>query len=86
MRGQARRILAAALVLSGALAAAVTWWAFTTGRPAVGIAVLLAVCVLPGLIRRPGRIRDSRRRADEARARRGRLTPDGVVRYRKPCG
>ena len=52
------------------LIAAVCIWAFTTGRPAIGIGVLIAFYMLPTLVLMPVRVRRSQRRAAEARARR----------------
>jgi hypothetical protein len=45
-------------------------WAFATGRPAVGIAVLVAFYILPEFVLVPLRIRRSRRAAAVARQRR----------------
>jgi hypothetical protein len=49
---------------------AVAAWSFTSGRPAIGIAVLVVFFVLPDLALLPVRIRRSRKRATAARARR----------------
>ena len=45
-------------------------WAIVNGHAAVGIAILVAIFVVPNLIEIPTRIRQSNRRAREARARR----------------
>ena len=50
-------------------------WAFATGRPAIGIGVLVAFYILPELVLVPLRIRRSRRAGDAARARRAGTTP-----------
>lgn len=71
------------LAVTGVITA-VSVWAFTTGRPAIGIAILVAFYILPTLVMTPVRIRRSRRRAEEARAQReqraGTITePSGSV-------
>jgi hypothetical protein len=45
-------------------------WAIVKGHAALGIAILVAVYVLPNLVTIPIRIRQSNRRAREARSRR----------------
>lgn len=49
---------------------AVCAWAFASGHSVIGIAVLVAVYVLPEFVLLPLRIRRSRRAADAARAHR----------------
>ena len=60
-----RLCVAAAIVVT-----AVCAWAFASGHAAIGIAVLVAVYVLPAFVLMPLRIRRSRRDAEAARARR----------------
>jgi hypothetical protein len=45
-------------------------WAIVNGHAVVGIAILVTIFVVPNLIEIPIRIRQSNRRAREARARR----------------
>jgi hypothetical protein len=52
------------------LPALVAAWLIATGHAAIGIGILIAVFVIPNLIEIPIRIRQSNRRAREARARR----------------
>jgi hypothetical protein len=70
-----RRRLFVAFIAVNLAFTGVCVWAFATGRPAIGIGLLVAVYVLPNLILIPFRIRDSNRRAREARARREASTP-----------
>jgi hypothetical protein len=64
-----RRLLWLGLLLA-LLVTIVCGWAFATGHPAVGIAVLVAFYILPEFVLVPLRIRRSRRAADAARRRR----------------
>jgi hypothetical protein len=49
----------------------VSAWAISSGRSALGVGVLAAVYILPEFVLVPLRVRRSRRRAAESRARRG---------------
>ena len=66
---QQRRLLWLGLLVA-LLVTVACGWAFATGHPAVGIAVLVAFYVLPELVLIPLRIRRSRRAAEVARRRR----------------
>lgn len=57
---------------AGLVIAAFEVWAFSTHHAAVGVAVLIAVFVLPEFVLIPLRIRRSRRAAEVSRARRPR--------------
>lgn len=59
----------------GLVIAAVSGWAFTSGHAAIGIALLVAVYVLPEFVLMPLRIRRSRQAAQAARARREGTAP-----------
>jgi hypothetical protein len=58
--------MGATLVMIGAVEA----WAFSTHHAAVGVAVLIAVVVVPEFVVIPLRIRRARRSAEHSRARR----------------
>jgi hypothetical protein len=64
-----RRLLALGLLLA-LLVTGVSGWAFATGHPAIGIAVLVAFYVLPEFVLVPLRISRSRRVAEAGRKRR----------------
>ena len=64
-----RRIIWVCLAVT-LVVAAFCGWAFANGHAAIGIAVLVAVYVLPEFVLLPFRIRRSRQAAEAARARR----------------
>ena len=69
LRPEKRRVFW--LFMAGAVVVtAMCAWAFASGHAAIGIAVLVAVYVLPEFVLLPLRIRRSRRAAEAARARR----------------
>ena len=64
------------LMMAGmSIVAGISAWALTTGRPAVGIALLVAAFVLPELVLLPLRIRRSRAAAEAARETRRKRRP-----------
>jgi Zn-dependent membrane protease YugP len=68
-----RRVIVVASIAGTTAVALFAAWTIANGQPAVGIALLVAVFVLPELIVLPIRVRRARRRADVARgARRAR--------------
>jgi hypothetical protein len=71
-----RRVVVVLTVLCVSGVALFAAWLITHGQPTIGIAILVAVFVLPNLVLLPLRLRRARRRAEEARAaRRARSRP-----------